>query len=122
MADFYNTFEEADSRIGNKAYAGVTEVSGLKPGFLVGQQYNEANAQIKDRQGNPLSYTKDVALVETNKNANGSTDENKSDGAKRRGRLFGSRKSAKKTEPLAKTASAPMVEQAEGAHNPSFFS
>ena len=67
VADFYNTFEAADARVGGKAYGGVTEVSGLKPGFLVGQQYNEAGGTIKDRQGNPLSFTKDVALVETKK-------------------------------------------------------
>ena len=68
VADFYNTFEAADSRIGNKAYAGVTEVSGLKPGMVVGQQFNEAGQQIKDRQGNPLSFTPDVKLVEIEPN------------------------------------------------------
>ncbi len=65
VADFYNTFDAADSRIGNKPYAGVTDVSGLKPGFLVGQQINEAGEKIKDRQGNPLAFTSDVKLVET---------------------------------------------------------
>ncbi len=67
VADFYNTFEAADARVGGKTYPGVTEISGLKPGFLVGQQYNEAGGQIKDRQGKPLSFTKDVGLVETDK-------------------------------------------------------
>lgn len=65
VADFYNTFEAADARIGNKAYGGVTEVSGLKPGLVVGQQYNEAGEKIQDRQGNPLFFTPEVSLVET---------------------------------------------------------
>ncbi|WP_121356997.1 RagB/SusD family nutrient uptake outer membrane protein [Flavisolibacter nicotianae] len=45
-----------DSRIGNRAYPGVTNVSGLRPGFLIGQQYNENNVALKDRKGNPLAF------------------------------------------------------------------
>ena len=36
--------------IGGKPYPGVTDESGLKPGFLVGQQYNEAGQPEKDRK------------------------------------------------------------------------
>jgi hypothetical protein len=51
----------------NQPYAGVTNVSGLKPGLVVGPQINEAGQQIKDRQGNPLSFTQDVKLIETDR-------------------------------------------------------
>lgn len=68
VADFYNTFGAGDKRVGNQPYAGVTDSSGLKPGFLVGQQINEAGQAIKDRQGNPLSFTPQVNLIETDKN------------------------------------------------------
>jgi hypothetical protein len=68
VADFYNTFGSNDTRVGGAPYAGVTDQSGLKPGFLVGQQVNENGQNIKDRQGNPLSFTPDVKLVEIDKN------------------------------------------------------
>ncbi|OQP49317.1 hypothetical protein A4H97_28675 [Niastella yeongjuensis] len=67
VADFYNTFGTTDSRKGGVAYTGVTDSSGLKPGLVVGQQMNEAGVAIKDRQGNPLSFTPDVNLVEIDK-------------------------------------------------------
>ena len=68
VADFYNTFDATDQRVGGQPYAGVTDQSGLKPGFVVGQQYNEAGVAEKDRQGNPLAFTPDVNLVEIEKN------------------------------------------------------
>ena len=68
VADFYNTFEANDSRIGGKAYDGVTNVSGLKPGFLVGQQYKEDGSAMTDRHGKPLAFTPDVNLIETDPN------------------------------------------------------
>lgn len=68
VADFYNTFDANDQRVGNQPYPGVTDQSGLKPGFLVGQQYNEAGEPEKDRQGNPLAFTPDVNLIEKEKN------------------------------------------------------
>lgn len=68
VADFYNMFDANDSRIGNKPYPDVTSQSGLKPGFLIGQQYNEAGQPEKDRQGNPLAFTADVKLIESDKN------------------------------------------------------
>lgn len=67
VADFYNTFESADKRVGGTEYPGVTDQSGLKPGLVVGPQINEAGAAIKDRQGNALSFTSDVKLIETDK-------------------------------------------------------
>lgn len=65
MADFYNTFGEDDSRVGGEAYPGVTDVSGLKPGFVVGQQRDKNGIALTDRQGNPLSFTPEVGLIET---------------------------------------------------------
>ncbi len=67
MAEFYNTFDEGDTRLGGEPYPGVTDVSGLKPGFLVGQQVNKDGTPQKDRQGNPLSFTPEVSLIETQK-------------------------------------------------------
>ncbi|MBO9199455.1 MULTISPECIES: RagB/SusD family nutrient uptake outer membrane protein [Niastella] len=68
VADFYNTFGATDKRVGGNAYPGVTDVSGLRPGLLVGQQFNEKGDSIKDRQGNPLKFTPEVKLIETDKN------------------------------------------------------
>ncbi|HEX6428164.1 MAG TPA: RagB/SusD family nutrient uptake outer membrane protein [Niastella sp.] len=64
VADFYNTFGATDKRLGGVSYPGVTNESGLKPGLVVGQQVNQDNQVIKDRQGNNLSFTPDVKLVE----------------------------------------------------------
>jgi hypothetical protein len=67
VADFYNTFGATDNRKGGVDYPGVTNESGLKPGLVVGQQVNENGQVIKDRQGNNLSFTPDVNLVEIEK-------------------------------------------------------
>jgi starch-binding outer membrane protein, SusD/RagB family len=67
VADFYNTFGATDKRLGGVDYPGVTDQSGLKPGLVVGPQMNEAHQPIKDRQGNPLSFTQDVNLIEVDK-------------------------------------------------------
>jgi starch-binding outer membrane protein, SusD/RagB family len=57
VAEFYNTFGIAgtpagtpddtllDKRIGGRYAAGVTDVSGLRPGLLIGQQYDETGAK-----------------------------------------------------------------------------
>lgn len=68
VADFYNTFQAGDKRVGGQPYAGVTNISGLKPGFVLGPQIDENGAAIKDRQGNPLAFTEDVKSIETDKN------------------------------------------------------
>ncbi|HRI20403.1 MAG TPA: RagB/SusD family nutrient uptake outer membrane protein, partial [Panacibacter sp.] len=78
VADFYNTFEghgdgtpdskidtTKDQRLGGRFFPGVTDISGLRPGLLVGQQYNEAGVAETDRQGHPLKFTPEVHLVET---------------------------------------------------------
>lgn len=64
LSDFYDKFDAADQRRG-KTYPGVTDVSGLRVGFLVGQQFNEAGVALKDRKNNPLAFTRNVKLKET---------------------------------------------------------
>ncbi|WP_394348568.1 RagB/SusD family nutrient uptake outer membrane protein [Chitinophaga vietnamensis] len=67
LSDFYDKFEAADTRRGG-SYAGVTDVSGLLVGFLVGQQYDVNHNPLQDRKGNPLIFTRDVQLKETGSN------------------------------------------------------
>lgn len=82
VAEFYNTFGVTaaptmtlndsllDKRIGGRYYPGVTNVSGLRPGLLVGQQYNENGAAITDRKtpSHPLAFDPGISanMVETN--------------------------------------------------------
>jgi hypothetical protein len=77
LSDFYNKFlitpqDTTDKRLGGPYltgyYAGVTDVSGLRVGLLVGQQYNQNGVALTDRGGNPLSFTPQVALVESGNN------------------------------------------------------
>jgi len=67
LSDFYNKFDADDARR-SESYAGVTNVSGIKPGFLVGQQYDQNGTALKDRGGNPLSFTPEVKNIETGTN------------------------------------------------------
>ena len=67
ISDFYNKFEAGDERRGGD-YAGMTDVSGIKSGFLVGQQFNQNGVALEDRKGNPLAFTPQVALVESGNN------------------------------------------------------
>ncbi len=81
-ADFYNAFGVTtpttqtpndtllDKRIGGRYFAGATNVSGLRPGFLIGQQYNENGVALKDRKGNNLAFNPIIApnMLETGSN------------------------------------------------------
>jgi hypothetical protein len=67
LADFYDKFEAADTRRGG-SYAGLTNVTGLRTGFLVGQQFDQNGTALNDRKGNPLAFTREVALRETGNN------------------------------------------------------
>ena len=82
ISDFYSTFSPTgtvafgpsdsllpDTRIGQRYYPG-TEKSGIRPGFLAGQQYNEAGVALKDRKGAPLSFDKTISAnqIETGSN------------------------------------------------------
>lgn len=64
LSDFYNSFEAADTRRGG-AYPGVTNISGLRVGFLVGQQYDQNGNKILDRSQRPLIFTPEVELRAT---------------------------------------------------------
>jgi len=65
LADFYGSFEQADSRIG-AAIPALTDVGGLRAGFLIGQQYGAGGVALKDRPGNPLIFTPNVDLKTAN--------------------------------------------------------
>jgi hypothetical protein len=65
IADFYNKFEDGDVRKGNVDYPGLTDVSGLKAGFLQGQQFDEDGAALEDRLGNPLVFTVESPIIPT---------------------------------------------------------
>lgn len=67
LADFYDKFEAADTRRGG-SYPGLTNVTGLRTGFLVGQQFDQNGTALNDRKGNPLAFTREVALRETGNN------------------------------------------------------
>ncbi|MDB5032724.1 RagB/SusD family nutrient uptake outer membrane protein [Mucilaginibacter sp.] len=61
LADFYNSFEKTDERIGGN-YAGMTDLNGLKTGFLIGQQFGPGNKALTTRGGAPLIFTPNVDL------------------------------------------------------------
>lgn len=64
LADFYDTFEAKDTRIGSPGKRDGTAYSGVGLGFLIGQQYNDKGAQIVDtRTQKPLQFTRDVPLA-----------------------------------------------------------
>jgi len=64
LADFYDTFEAKDSRIGAPAKKDGTQYSGIGLGFLIGPQYDDKGAPVIDvRTTKPLSFTRDVPLA-----------------------------------------------------------
>jgi starch-binding outer membrane protein, SusD/RagB family len=83
-SDFYNSFSLGgttnysdadtliDSRIGRRftSDAPTTAASGIKPGFLVGQQYDQNGVKLKDRKGNLLIFDPNIAptMIETGSN------------------------------------------------------
>jgi hypothetical protein len=67
LSGFYNKFEAGDQRIGGD-YPGVTNVSGVKVGFLIGQQVNQTGTLLKDRRGNNLIFTPEVSIIERDPN------------------------------------------------------
>ena len=67
IADFYNKFDDADVRKGGD-YTGTTDISGIKVGFLQGQQFDQDGTALEDRKGAPLFFTEEVALTETGQN------------------------------------------------------
>jgi hypothetical protein len=70
MSEFYNSFAvnsdaltettsdtTYDLRLGGRYFPGVTNVSGIRPGIEIGQQYNELGKQDSDRANHLLIYT-----------------------------------------------------------------
>ena len=76
LSDFYDAFDPNDRRRGGGNtgptdfgyYPGFTNITGMRVGLLFGQQKNGAGANLQDRKGNPLSFTKQVALIESGNN------------------------------------------------------
>jgi starch-binding outer membrane protein, SusD/RagB family len=64
LSDFYDKFEATDKRL-NAAYPGSTDLTGLRVGMLFGQQFDRNGNPLKDRNGNNLSFTRPVKLVES---------------------------------------------------------
>jgi len=67
LGSFYDSFEDGDARK-YAEYPGMIEGGGINSGFLIGQQQNELGEDLMDRKGNPLAYTKEVALTEAGDN------------------------------------------------------
>lgn len=67
LSDFYDKFGATDRRRGG-AYTGLTDTSGMRVGFLEGQQYDVNGKPLKDRKGNLLAFTRDVQLKESGNN------------------------------------------------------
>jgi len=82
--DFYKSFAAAgvmnftpndttvDTRLGGRktSWPITTQMSGIKPGFLVGQQFDAAGTALKDRKGAPLAFDPTIAptMIETGTN------------------------------------------------------
>lgn len=67
IADFYDTFTD-DNDVRKSASTPYTAATGVKMGFLIGQQFNGAGVAINTGSGGngpPLIFTKEVNLVET---------------------------------------------------------
>lgn len=68
IGSFYDSFDDPnDVRLGGD-YAGQTDVSGIKTGMLLGQQFDQDGNALQDRKGNPLAFTKEVAIKESGDN------------------------------------------------------
>ncbi|WP_132051193.1 RagB/SusD family nutrient uptake outer membrane protein [Pseudocnuella soli] len=72
LSDFYDKFEDSDKRRGyNYRYPGALPNPGNRTnvGFLIGQQYNlTTGAALQDRKGNPLTFSREVKIRETDEN------------------------------------------------------
>jgi len=68
IADFYDKFNDMGDVRRSANPPDLEAASGLKAGFLEGQQYNANGDALEDRKGNPLAYTKDVSYFETGDN------------------------------------------------------
>lgn len=62
LTDLYNKFDDQSDIRFKSNVTGLTDVSGLNGGILVGQQKNKDGENILDRQGNPLIFTQNFDL------------------------------------------------------------
>ena len=63
LSDFYDKFQDGDTRKGQAAKKDGTKYSGISKGFLIGQQYDDDGKAITDsRSKKPLQFTRDVIL------------------------------------------------------------
>lgn len=67
LSDFYNKFDPTDTRFGGE-YGGVTDVLGVRTGFLEGQQFDVNGNELDDRNGNKLAFTQEIKLIESDNN------------------------------------------------------
>jgi starch-binding outer membrane protein, SusD/RagB family len=63
LSDFYNKFEAVDARRG-QSYTGLTNVTGMRAGFLIGQQFDQNGVALQGRN-TPMIFTPAVALIES---------------------------------------------------------
>ncbi len=62
LTDLYDKFDGSDARRGGD-YNGLTDVSGLNTGILLGQQFKQNGDMVLDRQGAPLVLTQEFQLA-----------------------------------------------------------
>lgn len=65
LSDFYNSFDATDQRR-SAAIPGMTDSTGIRAGFLVGQQVDQRGRQLTDRAGAPLNFTPQLNLLYSN--------------------------------------------------------
>lgn len=70
LADFYNSFENQDKRKGAEI-ADLTDLCGLRAGFLIGQQYGPGGIALKIENGEPLIFTPEIDFSDYPKEAGG---------------------------------------------------
>ena len=67
-----NTDTSIDQRLGGRVMSNLasTIASGIRPGFLIGQQYDQNGVAEKDRKNNPLAFDPTIApnMIETGTN------------------------------------------------------
>jgi len=63
VSNISNADTAIDQRLGGRFASNVTssQTSGIRPGFLIGQQYDEHYVKEKDRKGNPLAFDPKIA-------------------------------------------------------------
>ncbi len=69
LSDFYTKFDDNnDVRKGNQTLPGLTNISGVKAGFLQGQQFDQNGTALQDRLGNALSFTTISPIISSGNN------------------------------------------------------